>query len=66
MKVASPCKDCPNRHPACHDSCNMYKTYKADLFKEKSVLYVQKYNTRSFTSGNNLRKYSALGRVLTY
>lgn len=25
MNEKSPCMGCPNRHPACHDSCETYK-----------------------------------------
>lgn len=24
------CKDCPNRHPGCHGSCNKYQEQKAE------------------------------------
>lgn len=26
-----PCKDCQNRRTACHDTCERYKAYKAEL-----------------------------------
>ena len=28
MKILNPCKDCPDRHPICHDSCPKYAEYK--------------------------------------
>ena len=27
----SPCKDCIDRHPACHDTCDLYKEWKRRL-----------------------------------
>lgn len=27
MKEVSPCKDCSDRHPACHGSCEKYKAW---------------------------------------
>ena len=26
----APCRDCPDRHEACHDHCDRYKAYKAE------------------------------------
>ena len=26
--MMSPCKDCPDRHPACHGSCEKYKEWR--------------------------------------
>lgn len=26
--MITPCKDCPARHPACHDSCLKYAEFK--------------------------------------
>ena len=31
MSNPAPCKDCPNRHPACHDQCEKYLAWKAEL-----------------------------------
>lgn len=25
-----PCKDCPNRHPGCHGSCEKYQTWRKE------------------------------------
>lgn len=36
-EVAAPCKDCPNRHAACHDDCNDFAEYKAKLEKIKKA-----------------------------
>lgn len=29
----APCKDCPDRHAACHDKCEKYQAFKAECFK---------------------------------
>lgn len=29
----SPCKDCPNRTPGCHSTCDGYKEFRATLNK---------------------------------
>lgn len=29
----APCKDCPDRIPGCHDSCDRYKEWKSQLEK---------------------------------
>lgn len=31
MIKLEPCKDCPDRHPICHDSCPKYAEYKRQL-----------------------------------
>lgn len=28
MTNDAPCKDCKDRHPACHDTCERYKAFK--------------------------------------
>lgn len=33
--VQSPCKGCPDRHIACHDSCEKYAEYKKRHYAEK-------------------------------
>lgn len=38
----TPCKDCPARHPACHDSCLKYAEYKRQLKAQ-----------RIYTNGNH-------------
>ena len=27
----APCKDCPDRHSVCHDSCERYQTFRREL-----------------------------------
>lgn len=39
------CKDCQDRHPACHDKCERYQAEKAAGLEEKTAMieeYVQK------------------------
>lgn len=31
--MTAPCKDCPDRHTACHDTCEKYKAFRA--YREK-------------------------------
>ena len=33
-----PCKDCPDRVPACHDRCPVYKEWKSEHDKERESL----------------------------
>lgn len=35
MKPQGPCKDCPDRHTACHDECEKYKDFKAKLDEQR-------------------------------
>ena len=41
----SPCKDCTNRHTACHDKCERFKKYKAIREAENEAR--RKYNFES-------------------
>lgn len=45
--MLNPCKDCPNRHTACHDRCEHYKAYKAEL-------EAQRVYTRNMTRHNSV------------
>lgn len=31
----APCKNCKDRHPACHDSCPKYKEFKKRIAEQK-------------------------------
>ena len=42
MKILNPCKNCPDRHPICHDSCPRYAEYKRQLKAQ-----------RIYTNGNH-------------
>lgn len=37
--MKTPCKDCQNRRTACHDTCERYKAYKAELDAQRSYTY---------------------------
>jgi hypothetical protein len=32
-----PCKDCPERHIACHDTCERYKEWKRQIDEQKKA-----------------------------
>jgi hypothetical protein len=32
-----PCKDCPERHTACHDTCERYKEWKQRIDEQKKA-----------------------------
>lgn len=32
-----PCQNCPKRHAGCHDECDEYKAYTAELQREKKL-----------------------------
>ena len=34
MESRAPCKDCPKRHPLCHDQCEAYRRWKEERAKE--------------------------------
>lgn len=36
MMILEPCKDCPDRHPICHDSCPRYAEYKRQLKEQRA------------------------------
>lgn len=58
-----PCKDCPDRHLACHDNCDKYKEWKDYLTDTKTKLNLSKGSYRSKAtdrkSRRNRTKYSA-------
>lgn len=33
---SQPCKDCPDRHPVCYDSCPRYAEYKRQLKAQRT------------------------------
>jgi hypothetical protein len=43
MREDSPCKDCPDRHTACHDSCDKYKAWKERYTAQQKHLDDNKY-----------------------
>jgi hypothetical protein len=44
-RLITPCKDCPDRHTACHDHCEKFAEYKA--IREKENAARRKYNFES-------------------
>ena len=38
MQKITVCKDCPDRHPACHDHCEKYQEAKRKVQEEKEKL----------------------------
>ena len=38
--IQSPCKECQERHTACHDTCRKYEIYKQELQKQKSSMKI--------------------------
>lgn len=38
MQKITVCKDCPDRHPACHDRCEKYIQAKKDLQERKDMI----------------------------
>ncbi len=38
MREVAPCKDCTDRHTACHDSCEKYKEWKARHLAQQNHL----------------------------
>lgn len=43
MSRVSPCKDCPDRFPGCHDHCDKYKQWKDERDAEQKHLADNKY-----------------------
>lgn len=41
--ITMTCKDCTNRHSACHDTCEVYKKWKAEKDKIKKVKDKEKF-----------------------
>lgn len=31
--MSPPCKDCPDRYPACHDACEKYQKFRSERLK---------------------------------
>lgn len=38
MQKITVCKDCPDRHPACHDRCEKYIKAKQELQERKDMI----------------------------
>lgn len=35
MGIPSPCKECPDRHEACHDTCERFREFRRKLEEAK-------------------------------
>ena len=53
MKISC-CKDCPDRHLACHDSCRKYSEHKHELKAQR--IYLKTNNTIGRISKNDFDK----------
>lgn len=42
--MLTPCKDCPARRTACHDTCERYKEYRAELDAQRAYTYQMTHN----------------------
>lgn len=61
----APCKDCPDRHRACHDTCEKYKQFKdarRELFLKK--LEYDRSCSANFRSASG-RGYDGMMRAFT-
>jgi hypothetical protein len=44
----SPCLDCQNRHPACHDLCDQYKQFRNGIKQTRDEFYSTRENAAYF------------------
>lgn len=51
---APPCKDCPDRYPACSGSCEKYKEFTAD--KEKANEYIRSLQKKKSIMPDSFRR----------
>ena len=51
-----PCKDCPDRHLACHDKCEKYKEWKDYLTETKTKEKLDHRSYRSKATDNKAMK----------
>lgn len=60
--VSAPCLNCEERHTACHDGCDAYKEYKAQIdsirakFGEDAVLHNQEAESRYRRKHKRIRR----------
>jgi hypothetical protein len=52
--ILEPCKDCPDRHPICHDSCPRYAEYKRQLKAQR--IYTSAHHAAERISRNDFDK----------
>lgn len=48
-----PCKDCPDRHLACHDHCEKYKAFDAERKRIHDIAAKQKQKTYDYYEVRN-------------
>lgn len=51
MSNLTPCKDCPKRHPLCHDRCETYRSWKEERAKEAAYTRQKKRRRRDTQKG---------------
>ena len=57
MSEMSPCKGCTKRHPACHDSCDVYKEWRERHQAQQKYLEKNKHRFDAPWSASRERKY---------
>ena len=57
MNEISPCKGCPNRHTACHDSCDAYKEWRNRYHAQQKHLEANKNRYQPLWSAARERAY---------
>lgn len=57
--ILEPCKDCPDRHPICHDSCPRYAEYKRQLKAQR--IYTNGNHAAERISRNDFDKEGWMG-----
>lgn len=60
MVKLEPCKDCPERHPICHDSCPKYAEYKRQLKAQR--IYTNAHHAAERISRNDFGKEGWMGK----
>ena len=64
MNENAPCKGCPNRHPACHDSCKAYQDWRNRYHAQQKHLEINKARFQtpwSPAKETRARSYSKFG-----
>lgn len=49
--INAPCKDCPDRYPACSGRCERYKEYRAELDAQKAYTDRMTRNRKVYHAG---------------
>lgn len=57
--TVSPCKDCTERHVSCHSHCGKYLTWRADVDKERELVY----KAKSIEGAANKRRNDAIAKI---